>query len=174
MNAARLAILADLAAETAAIAAGEKIVIIDADAVAAFERELAEPFEACLTFQHYGKRNDETGIWAIELAKACRAKRAAILAAHFARVAARAAILDQVAAETSAILAGSLVVSSEPHEIAAIQRELAEPFEASIAFYHYGRRTDETSVWQIALCKACRAKRAAILSAHFARFALAA
>jgi hypothetical protein len=88
--------------------------------------------------------------------------------------AARLEILAEIAAETSAILAGSLVVASEPHEIAAIQRELAEPFENSVTFYHYGRSTNENSVWQIALCKACRAKRAAILSAHFARFALAA
>ena len=88
--------------------------------------------------------------------------------------AARLEILAQIAAETSAILAGSLVVASAPHEIAAIQRELAEPFENSVTFHLYGRSTNESSVWQIALCKACRAKRAAILSAHFARFALAA
>jgi hypothetical protein len=88
--------------------------------------------------------------------------------------AARLEILAEIAAETSAILAGSLVVASEPHEIAAIQRELAEPFENSVTFHLYGRSTNESSVWQIALVKACRAKRAAILSAHFARFALAA
>jgi len=88
--------------------------------------------------------------------------------------AARLAILADLANQTAAILAGSLIVSSEPHEIAAIQRELAQPFEASLDFHHYGRRTDENGIWQIALCKACRGKRAAILSAHFARFALAA
>ena len=88
--------------------------------------------------------------------------------------AARLEILAQIAAETSAILAGSLVVASEPHEIAAIQRELAQPFETSLDFKLYGHRRDENGTWQIALVKACRAKRAAILSAHFARFALAA
>lgn len=87
---------------------------------------------------------------------------------------ARLEILAQIAAETSAILAGSLIVSSQPHEIEAIQRELSQPFEASLDFKLYGHRTDENGVWQIALVKACRAKRAAILSAHFARFALAA
>ena len=86
----------------------------------------------------------------------------------------RLEILAEIAAETAAILAGSLVVATEPHEIAAIQRELSEPFEASPTFYHYGRRTDADGVWQIALCKAGRAKRAAILSAHFSRLALAA
>lgn len=86
----------------------------------------------------------------------------------------RLAILADLAEQTAAILAGSIVVALAPHEVVAIQRELAEPFEATPTFYHYGRRTDEAGVWQIELAKVCRAKRAACLSAHFARFALAA
>ena len=86
----------------------------------------------------------------------------------------RLAILAEVNAETAAILAGDLVIAIEPHEIAAIQRELSEAFESSMTFYHYGRSENENCVWQIALAKAGRARRAAILSAHFSRLALAA
>lgn len=88
--------------------------------------------------------------------------------------AARLEILAQIAAETSAILAGSLIVPSNSAEISAIQIELAEPFENSVTFYHYGHSDNENSIWQIALSKACRAKRAAILATHYTRFALAA
>lgn len=83
MNADRIAILADLANQTAAIVAGSIVVTLDEHDIASIERELSEPFESCMQFKIHGRRTDADGIWTIALAKACRAKRAAMLAAHF-------------------------------------------------------------------------------------------
>jgi hypothetical protein len=90
MNADRLATLADLANQTAAILAGSLVVTLAEHDIANMQRELAEPFESCMTAKIHGRRTDADGIWTIALAKACRAKRAACLAAHFARFAAAA------------------------------------------------------------------------------------
>ena len=90
MNADRLATLADLANQTAAILAGSIVLPLGADDVTAIERELSQPFEADMTFKIHGRRTDEAGLWTVALAKACRAKRAACLSAHFARFAAAA------------------------------------------------------------------------------------
>lgn len=86
----------------------------------------------------------------------------------------RLATLAEIAAETDAILAGRVAVTLAAHDVANMQRELAEPFESCMQFRIYGRRTDADGQWLIALARTCRAKRAAQLAMHFARFAAAA
>ena len=83
MNAEQIATLAEFAAQTAAILAGEITINLSSAEVAAIQMELAEPFEASPTFYHYGKR----GGWNLELPRAARVKRAALLSAHIARIA---------------------------------------------------------------------------------------
>lgn len=77
------------------------------------------------------------------------------------------ATLAEFAAQTAAILAGRITINLSSAEVAAIRMELAEPFEMSPTFYHYGKRGG----WNLELPRAGRIKRAALLTAHFARIA---
>jgi len=87
MNAARLAILAELAALTAAYLSGAATIQLTAHEIHCIVLEQAEPWEKTPAFQMFSRRTDAAGEYELQASKAARDLRAAKLAAHFAAAA---------------------------------------------------------------------------------------